>query len=143
MDASAVRVVVVDDFEPWRDFVRSSFRQQPELQIVGEASNGLEAIQKAVELQPDLVILDIGLPELNGIEAARRIRNCAPKTKILFLSQIESREVVREAATTGASGYVVKADAARELLASVNAVLRGAKFFSSRFDSNDLDEAAD
>jgi DNA-binding NarL/FixJ family response regulator len=105
---------------------------------VGEATDGLEAIQKAKELQPDLVLLDIGLPGLNGIDAARRIRDCVPTATILFLSEAQSWEIVREAVGAGASGYVVKADAGRDLLAAINAVLRGAKFLGSRFDGKDF-----
>lgn len=135
MNGSAIRVLVVEDFDPWRDFVRSTFQRQPELQIVGEATDGLEAIRKAKELQPDLVLLDIGLPGLNGIDAARQIREHVPKAKILFLSESQSWEVVTEAMRAGASGYVVKADAGRDLLAAVNALLGGTKFLGSRFDS--------
>ena len=78
------RILLVDDFEPWRSFVASLLRQNPEWQIICEVSDGLEAIQKAKEFQPDLIVLDIGLPKLNGIEAASSIRNVAPESKILF-----------------------------------------------------------
>lgn len=135
MNGSAIRVLVVEDFDPWRDFVRSTFQRRPELQIIGEATDGLEAIRKAKELQPDLVLLDIGLPGVNGIDVARQIREHVPKAKILFLSESQSWEVVTEAMRAGASGYVVKADAGRDLLAAVNALLGGAKFLGSRFDS--------
>src|SRR5271170_4203313 len=84
---SSIRVLVVDDYEPFRQFICSTLRKRPELQIVGEVSDGLEAVQKAQELQPDLIVLDIGLPTLNGIEAARRIRSVSPESKILFVSQ--------------------------------------------------------
>jgi DNA-binding NarL/FixJ family response regulator len=140
MNESAIRVLVVEDFEPWRDFIRSTFQREPELQIISEARDGMEAIQKAKELQPDLVLLDIGLPGLDGIEVARRIRECVPNAKILFLSEAQSWEVVREAVRAGASGYVVKADAARDLLAAVNAVLGGAKFLGARFDGKELSD---
>ena len=130
MRSSTVRVLVVDDFEPFRRFVCSTLGQKPELQIVGEASDGLEAVQKAQDLQPDLIVLDISLPVLNGIEAARRIRKSAPESKIVFLSQESSADVVREAFSLGALGYVVKAHAAIELLAVVEAVLQGGQFIS-------------
>jgi DNA-binding NarL/FixJ family response regulator len=94
------------------------------LQIIGEVSNGLEEVQKAKELQPDLIALDIGLPWLNGIEAARQIRKLSPESKILFVSQASSVDVVQEAPGTGAYGYVVKTHAGSELLQAVNAVLR-------------------
>jgi DNA-binding NarL/FixJ family response regulator len=104
---------------------------RPGLQIISEASDGLEAVQKAVELQPALIVLDIGLPSLNGIEAARRIRKLSPKSKILFLSQESSADVVREALCLGALGFVVKAHAAGDLLVAVEAVLRNEQFVSS------------
>ena len=93
-------------------FVRTTLSTRPELQIIGEASDGLEAVQKAVELQPALIVLDIGLPSLNGIEAARRIRKLSPNSTILFLSQESSAEVVQEALCLGALGFVIKAHAA-------------------------------
>jgi len=127
-----VRVLVVDDSAPFRRFVREILGRKPDFQAVGEASDGLEAVQKAEELQPDLILLDIGLPKLNGIEAARQIRDRAPKSKILFLSANLSSEIVRGSLCTGASGYVVKADAASELLPALEAVLRGKRFVSAR-----------
>jgi CheY-like chemotaxis protein len=101
------------------------------LQIVGETSDGLEAVHKAEELQPDLIVLDIGLPTLNGIEAARRIRKLSPESKILLISQESATDVVQEALAVGALGYVVKAHAGSELLAAVEAVLEGRQFVSS------------
>jgi DNA-binding NarL/FixJ family response regulator len=98
----SVHVLVVEDYDPFRRFICSTLRSNPELQIVGEVSDGLEAVQKAEELQPDLILLDLGLPSLNGIEAARRIRNLSPKSKILFVSQESAADVVREALSVGA-----------------------------------------
>jgi DNA-binding NarL/FixJ family response regulator len=121
---------VVEDFEPFRRFVCSTLGNRTELQIVGEASDGLDAVHKAQELQPGLIVLDIGLPTLNGIEAAQRIRKLAPQSKVLFVSQETSGDVVQTALNTGAEGYVVKADAASELLTAVSTVLRGEKFVS-------------
>jgi len=100
------------------------------LRIVGVASDGLEAIQKAGELQPDLILLDVGLPKMNGIEAARRIRVVAPQSKILFLSQEIDVEVAQAALSEGGHGYVVKSDAGYELSAAVEAVMQGKKFVS-------------
>jgi DNA-binding NarL/FixJ family response regulator len=128
---SSVQVLVVDDYEPFRRFIRSTLRKRPELQIVCEASDGLEAVNKADELQPDLIVLDIGLPSLNGIEAARRIRKVSPESKILFISQESSADVVQEALALGALGYVVKAHAGSELLAAVGAVLENRQYISS------------
>ncbi len=124
---SSIRVLVVDDFEPFRRLVCSIMEARPGLQIVGEASDGLEAVQKAAELKPDLILMDIGLPSLNGIEAARQIRELIPESKIIFLSQESSPEVVQETMDLGASGYVVKVRAAIELLATVEAVAFGKK----------------
>jgi len=118
---------VVDEFEPFRRLVCSIMEARPGLQIVGEASDGLEAVQKAAELKPDLILMDIGLPSLNGIEAARQIRELIPESKIIFLSQESSPEVVQETMDLGASGYVVKVRAAIELLATVEAVAFGKK----------------
>jgi DNA-binding NarL/FixJ family response regulator len=128
-----VRVLVVDDFESFRRFVASQLGKRPEVQIVGEASDGLEAVKKAEELEPELILLDIGLPKLNGIEAARRIRKRSPSSKILFFSQDSSVDTVQEALKTGAAGYVVKSDAGRELLTAVDTVLRDEQFLGSRY----------
>ena len=92
-------------------------------------SNGLEAVQKAQELKPDLILMDIGLPGLNGMEAARRIRTLAPNSKIIFLTQESSPELVREAVSLGASGYVFKSKAETDLLIAVDSVLQGKQFF--------------
>jgi DNA-binding NarL/FixJ family response regulator len=125
------RVLVVDDFEPWRRFVSTIAQITPGWRAVGEASDGLEAVQKAKELTPDLVLLDIGLPKLNGIEAARQIRKVAPNSKILFVSTYASWEIAEGALDTGASGYVIKADAGKELAKAVAAVFQGKRYISS------------
>ena len=138
LETSTVRVLVVDDYEAFRRFICSTLAKRPGLQIVGEASNGLEAVHMADELQPDLILLDVGLPILNGIEAARRIRKLSSESKILFVSQESSADVVQEALATGAGGYVVKTDAASKLLDGVNTVLRGEMFVSRRFAGLDL-----
>jgi DNA-binding NarL/FixJ family response regulator len=128
---SSVRVLVVEDYEPFRRLVCSTLEKRAELRVVCEASDGLDAVQKAEELQPDLIVLDLGLPSLNGIEAARRIRTLSSKSKILFMTLESSVDVVQEALRLGALGYVVKAAAESELLAAVDAVCRGRKFISS------------
>ena len=124
-------MLVIEDYEPFRRFICSTLRKRSGLQIVGETADGLEAVRKAEELQPDLVVLDIGLPSLNGIEAARRIRKLSPESKILFVSQESSGDVVQEALALGALGYVVKTHAGSELLAAVGAVLGGGQYVSS------------
>jgi len=98
------------------------------LQIIGEASDGSEAVRKAEEMQPDLIVLDLGLPALNGLETARRIRKLSPECKILFVTQESSTDVMQEALGLGALGYVVKAYAGRDLLAAVDAVCQGRQF---------------
>jgi len=129
---SSIRILVVDDYEGWRRQVRSLFQSRPQWQVIAEAVDGPEAIQKAEEFKPDLIVLDIGLPKLNGIEAARQIRQLSPSSRILFLSQNNDHDVVRAALGTGALGYVHKMDARSELLPAVYAVLRGEQFVSSR-----------
>jgi DNA-binding NarL/FixJ family response regulator len=128
---SSVRIVVVDDYAPFRSFCCSTLRKNPELQIVAEVADGLEAVETAEKLQPDLIVLDLGLPTLNGIEAARRIRKVAPQAKILFFSQESSADVVEEALSLGSAGYIVKAYAGSELLAAVEAVRQGKRFISA------------
>jgi DNA-binding NarL/FixJ family response regulator len=131
VQVAPVRVLVVDDSAPWRHSLRSILQRHAELQVVGEVADGLEAVLKVRELQPDLILLDIGLPNLNGIEAAKRIGQLAPGTKILFLTLNSDADVVREALDTGAKGYVLKADAGSELWPAVEAVLRSDQFVSS------------
>ena len=133
-----IHILVVDDYEPIRRFLCSELSNQPRLQIISEASDGLEAVQMAQDLQPDLILLDVGLPTLNGIEAARRIRKLSPNSKILFVSQQSSPDLVQAALETGALGYVVKSDAGGELLPAVEAVLRGQRFVSSSLAGHDL-----
>jgi DNA-binding NarL/FixJ family response regulator len=127
---SSVRVLVVEDFEPFRRFVCSRVGDSSELQVICEVSDGLEAVQKAEELQPDLILLDIGLPNLNGIEAARRIRKLSPQSRILFVSQESSADVIEEALGLGAMGYVIKVHAGSELLVAMEAVREGRQFVS-------------
>jgi DNA-binding NarL/FixJ family response regulator len=119
---------VVDDYNDWRNQVRFLLQARPEWQVICEASDGLEAVRKAEELKPDLVLLDIGLPKLNGIEAARQIRQLSPSSRIISLSLHDSPDVVQAALSTGALGYVRKTDAGRELLPAMDAVLRGKQF---------------
>jgi DNA-binding NarL/FixJ family response regulator len=130
-------ILVADDFEGWRRQVRSLLRARPEWQVIAEASDGLEAVQKAEELKPDLILLDIGLPKLNGIEGARRIRQLSPRSKIVFLSLYNSLDVVQAALGTGALGYVLKSDARSELLPAVDAVLRSKQFVSSSLQGHE------
>jgi len=128
----ALRILVVDDFEPWRRFVSSTFQQQKDLQILFEVSDGLEAVYRGEDLRPDLILLDIGLPRLNGIKAAQRIREVSPNSKILFLSEENSPDIAEAALEAGGVGYLVKSDAGRELLAAMKAVSEGKRYMSAR-----------
>jgi DNA-binding NarL/FixJ family response regulator len=100
-------VLVVDDYEPFRRVVRSILQPRNDLQIVGEAADGLEAVQKAKALRPDLILLDIALPTLNGIQAARRVRDLVPRAKIMFVSVEFDQDVVREAFSAGGLAYII------------------------------------
>jgi DNA-binding NarL/FixJ family response regulator len=126
----AVQVLVVEDFAPFRRFVCSTLGTQEHLQVIAEVDNGLHAVNQAKDLQPDLIVLDIGLPGLNGIETARRILQFAPDVKIIFLTQEFSPEVVREALRVGANGYVMKTRAEDDLLHAIETVLQGKRFVS-------------
>jgi DNA-binding NarL/FixJ family response regulator len=139
---SSVRILEVDDSEPFRRLVCSILQNKLELRTIVEASNGVDAIELAQVLQPGLILLAIGLPRLDGIEAARRIRELAPRSKILFVSQESSLDVVHAAFSAGASGYVVKMDVGSELPAAISAVLRGEKFVGSRFEGRVFTEAS-
>jgi DNA-binding NarL/FixJ family response regulator len=136
----SIRVLVAEDYEPFRRFVRSTLGKRPGLQVVGEVSDGLQAVHKAEELQPDLIVLDLGLPTLNGIEAARRIRKLAPDSKILFLSQESSVDTVQEVLGLGALGYVVKTHAGSELLPAIEAVLRGEQFVGNGLKGHEFSD---
>ncbi|MGC2726708.1 MAG: response regulator transcription factor [Candidatus Acidiferrales bacterium] len=113
---SPLRILIVDDFAMWRRQLCEVLQSRPEWQVIAEASDGLEAVEKAEGLKPDLILLDIGLPKLNGIEAARRIQQLSPSSKIIFLSQNNSLDIVTAALSSGARGYVRKTDVKRELL---------------------------
>jgi DNA-binding NarL/FixJ family response regulator len=119
-----VTVLLVDDHEPFRNIISSLLASNLTLRVVAEASDGLDAVRKAWLLQPDLVLLDIGLPLLNGIEAARRIRCLAADSKIVFLTQETDPEVIQEARGLGASGYIVKSNAESELLATIELIFQ-------------------
>jgi DNA-binding NarL/FixJ family response regulator len=129
---SSIRFLVADDYEPFRRFICSKLESRPDLEVVGEASDGLEAVEKAQALKPNLILLDIGLPGLNGIEAAHRISRLIPTATILFVSQISDADVVQEALRNGAKGYVWKPDAGIDLMLAIEVALRGAHFVSSK-----------
>lgn len=126
-----VRVLLADDYEPWRRCVSSLFLKHPEWQIIGEVSDGLAAVAKTQELNPDLVLLDLSLPMLNGLEAASRIRQIAPATRILFITAYRDTDAIQTVWRDGAEGYVLKWGIARELIPAIEAVLWGGKFVST------------
>jgi DNA-binding NarL/FixJ family response regulator len=128
---AAIRILLTDDYTDWRRQISMLLRARRDWQVIAEAVDGLEAVQKAQDLRPDIILLDIALPNLNGIEAARRIRQLSPDSKIIFLSQNNDVDIVREALSTGAYGYVRKTDVRQELLPAVDAVLGGKQFVSS------------
>jgi len=125
------KTLVVDDGEGFRRFLCATLMETTECEIVGEASDGLQAVNQAEKLQPDLILLDLGLPTLNGIQAARRIRQLSPNAKILFVSQNSSPEIAQGALKVGAHGYLVKSDMT-ELTSAISTVLAGVQFISSR-----------
>jgi DNA-binding NarL/FixJ family response regulator len=131
VETSTTRILFVEDSQPFRAFVRSMLAENPLLCPICEASDGVEAIAKARELRPDLILMDIGLPKLNGLETARRIRELVPSAKILFLTQESDPEVVQEALNIGACGFVTKGLAGTELLAGLESILQGEPFVSS------------
>jgi DNA-binding NarL/FixJ family response regulator len=126
------RVLVVDDYEPWRRHIRSAIQTSPHWRIVGEAVDGVEAVQKAQALELDLILLDIGLPRLDGIQAARQILSLHRDSRILFVSEHQSPDIVDAALATAAGGYLLKSEAGRELFFAMDAVANGSCFISAR-----------
>jgi DNA-binding NarL/FixJ family response regulator len=129
---SRTRILIADDHEVVRKGLRSLLEPEPGLEVVGEASNGREAVERTVAEKPDVVVLDIGMPELNGLEATRQIVKVSPRTEVLILTVFETEEVIREVLRAGARGYVLKSDAGRLLLTAVEAVSAHKPFFTSR-----------
>ena len=138
---SHTKILVVDDFLPWQQFVSEMFQSQGDANIVYFAFNGSEAIQKAEELQPDVILMDIGLPVMNGFEATRKIRVVSLRSKILFVSERRSHDYVQGAFDAGASGYVLKSDAGSDLLQGIATVKTGRQFVSQSL--KDWDKSSD
>jgi DNA-binding NarL/FixJ family response regulator len=125
-------VLIADDHELVRRGVRSILEAQPGWEVVGEASDGQQALERARALKPEIVVLDIGMPRLSGLEAARRIGKILPQVKILILSMHDSNELARAVLEAGARGYVTKSDAARDLVTAVDALHKNKSFFTAR-----------
>ena len=117
-----VRILVVDDHPIVRHGLRTLLGGRPEWEIIDEAEDGIEAIEKADRLKPDVVVLDVSMPRMDGLEACRRIRKSVPKSEVLIVTQHDSPQMMREALGVGARGYIVKSNAARDLLAALEAV---------------------
>jgi DNA-binding NarL/FixJ family response regulator len=124
------KILVVDDFLPWQRFVAGIFESETDFQIVSLASDGLEATKKAKELQPNVIVMDISLPIMNGIESTRQIRVLSPESKILFLSEHRDPNLIQATFEAGGSGYVLKGDSSSDLIPGIRAVLRNQQFVS-------------
>jgi DNA-binding NarL/FixJ family response regulator len=135
LEMSSVEILVVDDHPVVRRAICALLSSDPVLNIICQTSDGEQAVQKAEEVQPDLVLLDISLPGISGIEAARRIRRVSPKSRIIFLSQHDSLQMVKDAMNVGGYGYVAKIDAGSELLKAIRNVCEGKQFVSQRIVS--------
>ena len=132
-------MLVVEDHDPFRHHVCSVLESYPHLQVIGTSDDGPKAVQQARSLQPDIILLDIGLPGINGLEAARQICAFSAQAKIIFLTQESSAEVVEEALSLGAWGYVLKPNAGSELMAAIDEVSNGRRFLSHGLEVNEID----
>jgi DNA-binding NarL/FixJ family response regulator len=126
------RIFIADDHEIVRRGLRATLDAEPDFELVGEASNGRDAVSKITELKPDIVVMDVGMPELNGLEATRQIHDVSPSVRVLILTVHESDQVVREVLDAGAQGYLLKSDAGRDLVHAVRALMEDKPFFTSK-----------
>ena len=129
---TTVRILVVDDFAPFRSYARRLLEGRSEWRIIGEAGDGDTALRMATELRPDLILLDIGLPRLNGIEVAKQLATAIPSCRIVFVTSNCALDVVQKAFDLGAMAYVVKWNADRDLLPAIRQAIEGRRFISER-----------
>ena len=127
-----LRIFLADDHELLRSGIRCLLEAEPGWEVCGEASNGREAVEQITQMRPDIVIIDIGMPVLNGLEATRQIVKSSEKTKVIILTVHESHQVVREVLNAGAKGYILKSDASRDLVTAIHALQRNKTFFTSK-----------
>lgn len=123
-----IRILVVEDNSFWQEIIVKKLQEQDNLQVIAVVADGLEAVHNAEELQPDLMLLDIGLPRLNGIEVAKRVRKMAPAVRIVFVSADPCPDIRREALRVDALGYVYKPNVGSDLLPTIQAILEGEQF---------------
>ena len=139
INVMTVRILVVDDHPVVRHGLRTLLGSRPEWKIVGEAADGIEAVDKAHSLKPDVILLDVSMPKMDGLEACRRIRKIVPESEVLMVTQHDSPQMMREAISAGAKGYVVKANVARDLPAAVEAVSQHRPFTSLNHEAGGSD----
>ncbi len=137
------KVLLADDFIAFRHYIRHVLMDHPVFEVVAEATDGLMAVQKAEEFQPDVILLDIAMPLMNGFEAARQIFVVSPKSKIVFLTEHESSAMVSHALSLGAHGYLVKSHVSAELLPALKEIALGNIFISRKLKRSDLPDGRD
>ena len=120
----------MDDFLPWHHFVQRTLESEADLKVIATAMNGFEAVHKAIELRPDVILMDVSIPGMNGLEATRQIRILCPASKILLLSEHRGSDLIEFAFEIGGFGYILKSDSDSDLLIGIRAVLRGQQFVS-------------
>jgi len=127
---SVTQILIVEDFVPWQHFISIKLQSEIDLRIISVATDGLEAVQKAKEVLPDLILMDLSLPGMNGIEATRQIRILSPGSRILFLSEHADSNLIQAALDAGACGYILKSDSGSDLILGIRSVLLGQLFVS-------------
>ncbi len=135
-----IRILITDDHTLFRQGIKTLLAAESDIEIVGEASNGAEAVEKVTELRPDIVLMDIGMPGLSSFEATRQIKKARPDTKVLFLTMYDDEDYLVQCMEVGASGYVLKDSPAQQLLAALRDVYRGGSYLSPRMLSQLVDD---